>query len=118
MSQKRKWRVLAIDDEPSMTDWLKILLEHAGYDVRTALIGTRGKELFEAWRPDAVITERNVKSLLSRNSLLNSALPGQQELRAGTANIAEPAWCGCRNYRRHMVYAGLRIALSSSDEIS
>src|SRR5512143_58816 len=57
MSLKRKKRVLAIDDEPAMTEWLKILLEHAGYDVRTALIGTRGEELFKNWRPDAVITD-------------------------------------------------------------
>src|SRR5206468_11479903 len=57
MSLKRKKRVLAIDDEPSMTEWLKILLEHAGYEVRTALIGTRGEELFKSWRPDAVITD-------------------------------------------------------------
>ena len=57
MSVKRKRRVLAIDDEPSMTEWLKILLEHAGFEVRTALIGTRGEEIFRAWRPDAVITD-------------------------------------------------------------
>ena len=57
MSLKRKKRVLAIDDEPAMTEWLKILLEHAGYDVRTALIGTRGDELFKSWHPDAVITD-------------------------------------------------------------
>src|SRR2546428_9300057 len=57
MSLKRKKRVLAIDDEPSMTEWLKILLEHAGYEVRTALIGARGEELFRSWRPDAVITD-------------------------------------------------------------
>jgi DNA-binding NtrC family response regulator len=57
MSLKRKKRVLAIDDEPSMTEWLKILLEHAGYEVRTALIGTRGEEFFKTWRPDAVITD-------------------------------------------------------------
>ena len=36
---------------------LQILLEHAGFEVRTALIGTRGEELFKAWRPDAVITD-------------------------------------------------------------
>jgi DNA-binding NtrC family response regulator len=54
---KRKNRVLAIDDEPSMTDWLKVLLEHAGYEVRTALIGARGEELFRTWRPDAVVTD-------------------------------------------------------------
>src|SRR5947209_20029636 len=57
MSLKRKKRILAIDDEPAMTEWLKILLEHAGYDVRTALIGTRGEELFRTWRPDAVVTD-------------------------------------------------------------
>src|SRR6187399_2541883 len=57
MSLKRKKRVLAIDDEPSMTEWLKILLEHAGFEVRTALIGTRGEELFKTWRPDAVVTD-------------------------------------------------------------
>ena len=57
MTLKRKKRVLAIDDEPAMTEWLKILLEHAGYEVRTALIGTRGEELFRTWRPDAVVTD-------------------------------------------------------------
>jgi DNA-binding NtrC family response regulator len=57
MSLKRKKRILAIDDEPSMTEWLKILLEHAGYEVRTALIGTRGEEFFKAWHPDGVITD-------------------------------------------------------------
>jgi DNA-binding NtrC family response regulator len=40
-----------------MTDWLKVLLEHAGYEVRTALIGARGEELFRTWRPDAVVTD-------------------------------------------------------------
>src|SRR5436190_1418096 len=57
MSLKRKKRVLAIDDEPSMTEWLKILLEHAGYEVKTALIGTRGEEIFKTWKPDAVVTD-------------------------------------------------------------
>jgi DNA-binding NtrC family response regulator len=57
MSLKRKKRVLVIDDEPAMTEWFKILLEHEGYDVRTALIGARGEEIFRNWRPDAVITD-------------------------------------------------------------
>src|ERR1700746_1948975 len=57
MTSKRKRRVLAIDDEPSMTEWLKILLEHAGFEVKTALIGTRGEELFRSWKPDAVVTD-------------------------------------------------------------
>src|SRR5438045_8849598 len=57
MRPKRKKRVLAIDDEPAMREWLKILLEHAGFEVKTALIGTRGEELFKTWKPDAVITD-------------------------------------------------------------
>jgi FixJ family two-component response regulator len=37
-----------------MTEWLKILLEHAGF---STLIGTRGEELFKTRRPDAVVTD-------------------------------------------------------------
>ena len=57
MSTKRRKRVLVIDDEPQMTEWLKVVLEHAGYDVRSAFIGVRGEELFRTWRPDAVLTD-------------------------------------------------------------
>src|ERR1700754_2556490 len=51
-SNKRRRRVLAIDDEPAMTEWLKMVIEAEGYEVRTALIGTRGEEIFKQWRPD------------------------------------------------------------------
>jgi DNA-binding NtrC family response regulator len=57
MALKRRARVLAIDDELAMAEWLHILLEHAGYDVKTALFGTRAEEIFTAWHPDAVITD-------------------------------------------------------------
>ncbi|MGH9256807.1 MAG: sigma-54-dependent transcriptional regulator [Vicinamibacterales bacterium] len=56
-SAKRRRRVLAIDDEPAMTEWLKMVIEAEGYDVRTALIGTRGEEIFKQWRPDVVVTD-------------------------------------------------------------
>jgi DNA-binding NtrC family response regulator len=49
--------VLAIDDEPAMTEWLKMVIEAEGYEVRTALIGTRGEEIFKQWRPDVVVTD-------------------------------------------------------------
>ncbi len=54
---KKKSRILAIDDEPAMIEWLKILLEHEGYEVRTAMIGTRGDEIFKTWQPDVVLTD-------------------------------------------------------------
>jgi DNA-binding NtrC family response regulator len=56
-AKKKTTKVLAIDDEPSMIEWLKILLEHEGYEVKTAMIGTRGEEIFKGWRPDVVITD-------------------------------------------------------------
>ena len=49
--------MLAIDDEPAMIEWLKILLEHEGYEVKTAMIGARGEELFKTWKPDLVVTD-------------------------------------------------------------
>jgi DNA-binding NtrC family response regulator len=54
---KRRRRVLAIDDEPAMTEWLKMVIEAENYEVRTALIGTRGEEIFKQWRPDVVVTD-------------------------------------------------------------
>ena len=57
MTMKKRNRVLAIDDEPAMIEWLKILLEHEGYEVRTAMIGTRGEEIFKTWKPDVVVTD-------------------------------------------------------------
>ena len=57
MANSRKARVLAIDDEATMLEWLKTLLEQEGYEVRTSLSGARGEELFRAWRPDVVVTD-------------------------------------------------------------
>src|SRR5215208_912769 len=56
-TSKRRRRVVAIDDEPAMTEWLKMVIEAEGYEVRTALIGTRGEEIFKQWRPDVVVTD-------------------------------------------------------------
>src|SRR5258706_15742165 len=56
-TSKRRKRVLAIDDEPSMTEWLKMVIEAEGFEVRTALIGPRGEEIFKQWRPDVVVTD-------------------------------------------------------------
>ena len=40
-----------------MTEWLKMVIEAEGYEVRTALIGTRGEEIFKQWRPDVVVAD-------------------------------------------------------------
>ena len=54
---RRRRRVLAIDDEPAMTEWLKMVIEAEGYEVRTALIGTRGEDIYRQWRPDVVVSD-------------------------------------------------------------
>ena len=45
MTNKRKARVLAIDDEATMLEWLKTILENDGYEVRAAMNAARGEEL-------------------------------------------------------------------------
>src|SRR6187399_19488 len=57
ITTKRRRRVLVIDDEPAMTEWLRIVIESEGYEVRSALIGARGEEIFRQWRPDVVVTD-------------------------------------------------------------
>ena len=54
---KRGPRVLAIDDEPAMTSWIKSLLEQSGYEVSTAEVGALGQERLKAWRPAAIVTD-------------------------------------------------------------
>ena len=50
-------RILVVDSDRRTVEWLKILLEHCGYDVRTAYMAGRGEELFRTWSPHLVITE-------------------------------------------------------------
>jgi DNA-binding NtrC family response regulator len=59
-AQNRR-RVLVVDDEPMVTDWLKMVIEQAdrvpGYEVRAAAVGSRGVEMFRSWRPDVVLLD-------------------------------------------------------------
>ena len=49
--------VLVIDDEHDTRESLRIILEAAGYNVRTARDGREGLRLHEAHPPDVVITD-------------------------------------------------------------
>ena len=62
MKSATRRRVLVVDDEPMVTDWLKMIIEQAGngtggYEVRAAAIGSRATEIFRAWRPDVVLLD-------------------------------------------------------------
>ena len=54
-------RVLVVDDEPMVTDWLKMVIEQAQrmppYEVRAVAVGGRAVELFRSWRPDVVLLD-------------------------------------------------------------
>jgi DNA-binding NtrC family response regulator len=54
-------RVLIVDDEPMVTDWLRVVVEGAasepGYDVRTAGAGSAAEGVYRAWRPDLVLLD-------------------------------------------------------------
>ncbi len=54
-------RILVVDDEPMVTDWLKMVIEQAervpGYEVRAAAVGSRAVEIFRSWRPDVVLLD-------------------------------------------------------------
>ncbi|MBM3299998.1 MAG: DNA-binding response regulator, partial [Deltaproteobacteria bacterium] len=39
-------RLLVVDDEPSMREFLEIMLSHDGYDVRTAANGEEGVKAY------------------------------------------------------------------------
>ncbi len=53
----RRPRVLAVDDEPAMTELLSTLLGQAGDEVDTASSGEAGRELFAVGRHDVVIVD-------------------------------------------------------------
>jgi DNA-binding NtrC family response regulator len=60
-ARRPRKRVLVIDDEPMVLDWLKMVIEQApgepGFEVRTASHGARGEELFQTWRPAVVLLD-------------------------------------------------------------
>ncbi len=54
---KKHNKILVIDDEPTVTDGLKLYLGESGYKVETAATGGEGLRLFESGAFDLVITD-------------------------------------------------------------
>ena len=53
----RRYTILLVDDEAGIRNVLNITLSHAGFDVLLAPDGDKGFEMFQAERPDIVITD-------------------------------------------------------------
>lgn len=50
-------RVLVVDDQPDEIEWLRLLLQREGYDVRTASDGCVAESLRDSWCPHAVVLD-------------------------------------------------------------
>ncbi len=50
-------RILVVDDEPQLIRVLRTGLSSRGYEVRAAIDGAAGFEIFNDWHPDLVITD-------------------------------------------------------------
>lgn len=50
-------RLLVVDDEPSMREFLEIMLSQEGYQVRTASTGEEGVKAYREEEPDLVLTD-------------------------------------------------------------
>jgi CheY-like chemotaxis protein len=49
--------ILIVDDEEPLREFLGMLLEEAGYEVRTAIHGAQALEIVEQEQPDLVISD-------------------------------------------------------------
>ena len=50
-------KILVIDDDPNITDLLKMYLEKEGYEVKTAADGPEGLTTFKMYEPDLVLLD-------------------------------------------------------------
>lgn len=57
MNQRGIQKILVVDDEPSLTKFLHLVLTETGYEVATAKDGREGLKVFESIKPDLVITD-------------------------------------------------------------
>ncbi len=52
-----KQKILVVDDDVDLCDSLKVILEHAGYDMSTAANRSEGMEKIRAQQPDLIILD-------------------------------------------------------------
>ena len=88
-------KVLIVDDEPIILRSLQRVFKSKSYEVKTALNGKEGLELWKDWQPELVILDvlmpgltgpEMIKEMDSKNEaviVLMSAYSGQYRLEAG-----------------------------------
>lgn len=56
-------KILIVDDEPGTLEYLALMADRAGHEVRTALDGDAGLRLFREFNPDLVMTDLQMPGL-------------------------------------------------------
>ena len=94
-------QILLVDDEPSVSKAIRMLLEHEGFKVQTAENGMAALALFEQDRFDLVITDFSMPGMTGGElaSRIKKLRPDQPIIMAtASIYIIEPA-----NHPRHIV---------------
>ena len=56
-------RILVVDDEPPVAAVLEDFFTHEGYEVRVAIDGRSGLDLFDTWHPHVVLLDLRMPGL-------------------------------------------------------
>jgi two-component system, NtrC family, response regulator AtoC len=63
MSTSVKFRVLVVDDDEGMLEWLLLTFHGDRFETRGARAGSRAAAFIESWKPDAVVTDLNLPDM-------------------------------------------------------
>jgi DNA-binding response OmpR family regulator len=55
--EKKKWRLLLVDDDPIIVELLQLRLEAQGYEVHTASDGEKAYDAYQACKPHLIICD-------------------------------------------------------------
>jgi PAS domain S-box-containing protein len=72
--------LLVVDDEVTLTEWLRVALSRYGYEVREARNGVRALEQYQAQRPDLIVLDLQMPEMDGREFLrqLRASAHGRQ----------------------------------------
>ena len=79
-------KILIVDDEQSMVQFLSVLLKREGYDVRVAQSGAKALELLREDTADVVMTDLKMPGM-DGVELLEKIMPAGQAWCAGAGSI-------------------------------
>jgi CheY-like chemotaxis protein len=85
-NEKPAWQILVVDDEPAVSNTIKLLLEHDGHNVQTANSGREALVLLEQGRFDLVTTDFSMSGMKGDTlaAAIKERLPNQPILMIST----------------------------------